>query len=132
MAATKAIAMSDNYARKLFTTAAIFNLLAGLPLLIAMRPVGELMGLQITPTAALFIHITMGVVVVFGWVYWQIARDPLRYRPYILLGIILKLLVVGVIYAHWLVGDISWPLPALAFGDIVFSFLFWRYYLQTK
>lgn len=124
--------MTNSYTRKLFISAACFNVLAGLPLLVALRPVAALLGLQVTPTATLFIQLTTCLVVVFGWVYWMIARDPLRYRPYILLGLILKVLFVSVVYGHWLVGNIPWPLPAVAAGDIVFALLFWRYLSSAR
>ncbi|MFC5698396.1 hypothetical protein ACFPU0_22950 [Pseudomonas sp. GCM10022186] len=123
--------MSDGHVRWLFLSAAWFNLLAGLPLLVAMRSVAGVMGLEITPTSTLFIQISMGVVLVFALAYWMIARDPLRYRPYIPLGIVLKLLVVLVIHGHWLAGNLDWPLAALAIGDIVYALLFWRYYQRT-
>lgn len=124
--------MSDRHARWLFLSAAWFNLLVGLPVLVAMDPVARLIGLELTPTATLFIQITMGVVVVFGLAYWMVARDPLRYRPYIPLGMSLKLLVVLLIQGHWLAGNIAWPLPVLACGDILFALLFWRYYRKTS
>ena len=124
--------MSNAYARTLFGIAACFNILAGLPLLVATQPVAQLMGLQMTPTAGLFIQITMIVVLMFGWAYWMISRDPVRYRPYIVLGIALKILVVAVIASHWVAGTIPWPLPALVACDIVFAMLFWRYLNSTR
>jgi uncharacterized membrane protein (DUF106 family) len=124
--------MSNAYARTLFSTAAGFNILAGLPLLVFTQPVAHLMGLQITPTAGLFIQISMIVVLVFGWAYWMISRDPVRYRPYVVLGMILKILVVAVVSSHWLAGTISWPLPTLVASDIVFALLFWRYLNSTR
>ena len=39
----------------------------------------------------MFIHITAAVIVVFGGAYALIAQDPVRYRVYIPLGIVLKL-----------------------------------------
>ena len=117
--------------RGLFVSAAWFNWLAGVPLLVATRPVAALMGLQLNATAALFIQITAGVVVVFGAVYWLIARDPVRYRVYIPLGIVLKAYFVVVVHGWWLSGGIPWPLAALASGDIVFGVLFWRYYRRS-
>jgi hypothetical protein len=123
--------MAPNAHRTLFVSAAWFNVLAGLPLLVATATAAGLLGLQLNPTAIVFIHIVAGLVVLFGGVYWMIARDPVRYRPYIPLGIILKVLVIVVVYGHWLAGSIPWPLPALAFGDVIFAVLFWRYYKQT-
>lgn len=124
--------MTDSYTRKLFISAACFNVFAGLPLLVALHPVAALLGLQITPTSTLFIQLTTCLVIIFGWAYWMIARDPLQYRPYILLGIILKVLFVVVVYGHWLAGSIPWPLPVAASGDIVYALLFWRYYLCIR
>ena len=124
--------LSNNYTNGLFKSAACFNVLAGLPLLVAMGPVAELMGLEITPTSALFIHLTMTLVVMFGGGYWMISVDPVRYRPYILLGVLLKPVFVILIYGHWLAGSIPWPLPALASVDILYAALFWRYLSNTR
>ncbi len=123
--------MSPSYTRLLFRSGAIFNWLVGLPFLIALKPVAELLGLTLNPAAALFIHVTMGLVIAFGWVYWLIARDSVRYRLYILLGMSLKIMVVTLFCAHWLNGGIPWQLPALASGDTVYALLFWMYYQRT-
>lgn len=120
--------MSSSYTRLLFISGAIFNVLAGLPFLFAPQFMAALMGLELNATAAMFMQLVFGLVVVFGWVYWMIARDPVRNRPYILLGMILKVLVVTIFYGHWLVGNISWQLPVLASGDILYTLLFWLYY----
>lgn len=117
--------------RALFLSAACFNWLAGIPFLAATTPIAWMMGLDPNPTAVLFIQLTAGVIVAFGGAYALIARDPVYYRPYIPLGLILKLYFVAVVYGWWLSGGIPWPLPALAAGDIVFSWLFWRYYRAT-
>lgn len=123
--------MSTRHTRQLFICAALFNLLAGLPLLLVPGPAAELLGLSLNPTALLFIHIAMGLVVLFGGVYWLIARDPVRYRPFISLGVVLKTLVVVVILSHWLAGTINGRLPALAAGDLIFALLFWGYLRST-
>lgn len=123
--------MTPNSHRGLFLSAAWFNFLAGLPLLVALGVVAPLMGLQINPTAALFIQITAGIIVVFGWAYWMIARDPKRFRPYIVLGIVLKIVVVVVVFGHWIAGNILWLLPALAAVDAIYAVLFWRYYRSS-
>lgn len=124
--------MAPNAHRNLFISAAWFNFLTGLPLLVATATFGGLLGLQINPTALVFIHIIAAVIVVFGGAYWMIARDPVRFRPYIALGIILKVVLVVIICAHWFAGSIPWPLPALAAADVIFAVLFWRYYSATR
>ena len=124
--------MSDSSVRTLFKAAAAYNVAAALPFLVALNPFAALLGLQVTPTATLFIQVTMGVVVMFAWAYWMIATDPVRYRPYVTLGLIGKVVIVALICGHWLLGDISWRLPALAGGDIVFAILFWRHLQRTR
>jgi len=123
--------MAPNAHRALFISAGWFNILAGLPLLVATAAFAGLLGLQLNPVATMFIQLTACIIVVFGGAYWMIARDPERFRPYVPLGIILKAAVIVIFYGHWLAGSIPWPLPALASGDIVFGVLFWRYYKQT-
>ena len=118
--------------RRMFFVAACFNWLAGLPLLVATAPFARLLGLELNATAIVFIHITAAVILVFGGVYALIAQDPVRYRVYIPLGIILKICLVSIVYGSWLSGRIPWPLPALAAGDILFAALFWRYLRATR
>jgi hypothetical protein len=117
---------------RLFYSAAGFNWLAGLPLLVATTPFARRLGLEPNATAVLFMHITAAVIVVFGGVYACIAGDPVRYRAYIPLGIVLKVCVVAIVYGSWLSGRIPWPLPALAAGDILFAVLFGRYLRATR
>jgi len=113
--------MAPNAHRGLFLVAACFNWIAGLPLFVATKP-----------AAALFVQLIGGLIVIFGGAYAMIARDPVRYRAYIPLGLILKTYVVVIVYGWWLIGAIPWPMPALAAGDIVFAVLFWRYYVATR
>ena len=108
--------------RTLFTTAAIFNWLVGVPMLAAYPWVASLLALQGPPTV--WYHITAGVVVIFGYAYWKIAQDPVTYRPYVVMGILGKLLFVVVIYAHWLAGDVSARVAVLVTADLVFAGLF--------
>ncbi len=123
--------MASNSHRALFLSAAWFNFLAGLPLIVALDTMAPLMGFQINPTAVMFIQITAAIVLIFGWAYWMIARDPKRFRPYIQLGIIGKTMFVVVVWGHWFAGNLSWLLPALVAVDAIYAVLFWRYYRQT-
>ena len=120
--------MKKNGHRGLFASAAVFNWLAGMPLLVAPSFATGLLGLPpLNATGMLFMQITAGVVVAFGIAYWMVSRDPVRYRPYIPLGIGLKVFLAGLVSVYWLRGQIPWPLPALAAFDFVFAWFFWRY-----
>ncbi|MGH6752136.1 MAG: hypothetical protein ACREDP_08215 [Bradyrhizobium sp.] len=120
--------MKTNAHRGLFASAALFNWLAGLPLLLAPNFSTGLLGLPpLNATGMLFMQITAGVVVAFGVAYWVVSRDPVRYRPYINLGLGLKVFLAGLVYVYWFSRQIPWPLPALATFDFVFAWFFWRY-----
>ena len=116
----------------LFKSAAIFNLGAGLLLFFAPGIFENWLGLSLTSTAALFVRVTSAAIIGFGGIYWLIGNDPVRFRPLILFGFYLKIIVVLLFYAYWLSGAIQWQLPVIALGDIVYSLLFFLYYHNTK
>jgi hypothetical protein len=112
-------------AKPLFTVAAIFNFLVGIPLLVAHSRVAPLLGIEGPPTV--WMHIVAAIVVLFGYAYWRIAGDPARFRPYVVLGILGKLAFVVIIYGHWLAGTAPGPVALLVTADLVFALLFIAY-----
>jgi hypothetical protein len=112
-------------ARPLFTTAALFNFLVGLPMLVAFPLVGRVLGFEGPPT--LWTQIVAAIVLVFGYAYWRIANDPVQFRPYVTLGIIGKLIFVVIIYAHWLSGTATGAAALLVTVDLAFALLFIAY-----
>lgn len=116
-------------ARPLFTVAAIFNVIVGLGMLLAYDALAPLLGFPPQPTV--WIHIVAFVVLIFGYVYWRIGTDPVRFREYIVLGVVGKLAFVTVIYGHFLAGDATAALAALVTGDLVFAGLFGAYLNRT-
>jgi len=109
----------------MFRSAAIFNLLAGLPILFAGRQMAALMGIDGVQETLVFTQLTGLAIIGFGWGYWRAAADPDRNRTIIVLGLALKLGVVAVAVGNWLAGTINAFLPALASGDVVYAWLFW-------
>jgi hypothetical protein len=109
-------------ANPLFRIAAVFNFIVGGTLLLAYPWAAPLLGIEGPPTV--WFHITVGIVLVFGYAYWCISRDPSHYRPYIPLGAIGKLAFAAVIYAHWLNGTAPGMLALLVTTDVVFAALF--------
>jgi hypothetical protein len=112
-------------ARPLFPVAAAFNVMVGAPMLLAYPMSASLLRIEGPPTV--WYHICAAIVLVFGYAYWCISQDPVRYRPYVPLGVIGKLAFVAVIYWHWLAGDASPRLAALVTLDLVFALLFLRF-----
>jgi len=120
----------DRHARILFSIAAAFNFLAGLPILFAMPWMGRLLGMQPIPADPLLAHLFGVLVLAFGWGYWRISRDPVANRPIIQLGIVGKSLVVIAVFYDWAMGNTNWPFPLLVCGDAVFAALFADYLRQ--
>lgn len=118
--------------RPLFVFAAFFNWSVGVPFFFFAPQIARVIGMRPIPSDTLFVQISAAAIILFGWAYWMIGRDPVTYRPYILLGMIGKITFVALIYANWAAGTTNWPLPAIALGDLVFTGLFWRYYRSSE
>jgi hypothetical protein len=112
-------------ARPLFSIAALFNFAVGVPMLVAYPVVARVLQLKGKPTV--WFHVAAAVVLVFGYAYWCVARDPVRFRPYVLLGIIGKLAFVVAIYGHWIAGSASGRSAMLVTVDLIFALLFFAY-----
>ena len=118
----------NGYARRLFSIAAAFNFIVAGAVIIARAAVFSM--LELTPaegTNIVFVYITAAMIACFGYSYACVAYDARKYRAYISLGVIGKLLVVGIAGWFWLAGIVSARLPALAGGDLVFAGLFVDY-----
>ncbi len=121
------------YARWLFGIAAAFNLsMAGGLLFLRpwIAPILKLDPPSGTNLAA--VNITGVLIATFGYAYARVAMDPARFRPYVTLGIVGKLLVVAATLFTFLAGSIDWRLPALAGFDCVFTVLFLDYLRRTR
>lgn len=122
----------DTYARRLFGVAAMFNLGVASGMLFARDQVGPLLALDAATGSNLQVaNLAAALIAVFGYAYWRAALDPRRYRAYIELGVIGKLLAIVAVAIPWLKGAAGWQLPALAVGDLLFAALF-IHYLRSR
>ncbi len=80
----------------------------------------------------MFLYVAGLFIATFGYAYLRIAQDPRRYRPFIELGAIGKLLAVAAVAWPWLAGDIGWRLPLLVSADLVFALLFIDFLRRTR
>lgn len=69
---------------------------------------------------------------VFGYSYALVASDPVRYRPFISLGAIGKLLAVAAVVEPWLTGATPAILPALVGADLIYALLFLDFLRRTR
>ncbi|MFN8545268.1 MAG: hypothetical protein U0807_13825 [Candidatus Binatia bacterium] len=113
---------NDGFWRRLFAIAAVFNLVAGLPPLLAPAQALQAFGMAPLPEH-LFVRTTSALVLTFGLGYWLVSRDLAR-RELVWLGIVGKLGVV-VLFGHaWLRGVLPLGAAAIGFGDLLFALAF--------
>lgn len=122
------------YARVLFGTAAFFNVLVGLDL-VFLRYWIQLPLLRLDPiggTNLALANLAGLLVISFGYAYARVAADTVKFRPYIHLGAIGKLLAVAGVLWPWWIGAVPWMLPALVSIDLIYALLFLDFLRRTK
>jgi hypothetical protein len=105
--------------RLFFWAAAIFNFLAGFPLLIAPGEMQASLGVAV-PDDLMFHRMTGLLVVCFGVVYAFVAQDLMRYRPLVWLGVVGKAGVVVLFTEAWMSGRVPFQAYAISLGDALF------------
>lgn len=120
--------MSEQGWTRLFVAAAVFNLLVGLPLLIAPA-----MGPDILPLPAgdlIWPRLAGALIVVFGIGYFIVSRDLDRNRGIIGMGAFGKLLVVLILLIYWIKGTIGFWSFSISLIDLAFAILFIRFLIR--
>lgn len=118
--------MTPTTGRNLFGSAAIFNALAGLPILLAGRQISVLFGMP-PPQSLLFTQIAGMAVLLFGYGYWLEARSPRENRSVVAIGAIGKVGIFLLAAGHVVAGTVNWVFPALATVDLIYAFFIFRY-----
>ena len=127
------MATMDAYARKLFGIAAGFNFLVAVGVLVLRPRLAPLIRFDpVAGTNLVFLYLAAALVGTYGYAYLRIAQDPHRFRPFVELGAIGKLLAVAAVTWPWLAGEIGWQLPLLVSGDLVFALLFIDFLRRTR
>ena len=114
--------MSDGSWRVLFALAAVFNVAAGLPPLLAPAQTLATFGMAPLPDH-LFLRVTGLLVLTFGMGYWFVSRN-LKLREIVWLGVIGKSGVVLVFAWSWLQGLLPGRAAAVGMGDLLFVIVF--------
>ncbi|MBV8501895.1 MAG: hypothetical protein JO006_09270 [Paucibacter sp.] len=111
----------------LFRSAAVFNWLAAGAVLLMPAALAQRLDLPPPPIATVYGQLACMAIAVFGGMYWMVARDNLRYRPFVAIAIVTKFLAVAIVTGQWTAGTVAWPLAALSLVDIAWAVIFWRF-----
>jgi hypothetical protein len=118
-------AASLNAARWLFGSAATFNVAVAIALLFLRPSVAPILALDpINGSNIVTINLVAMFVGLFGYAFALAAFDPVRFRPFIPLGAIGKLLAVACVAWSWLMGIIPVTLPVFITADLIYVLLF--------
>lgn len=80
---------------------------------------------QITPPNHWgYVHFGAGILVIFGWMFLEIARRPMESRNLVPYGILLKVCYVSTVAWYWVHGDIPAMWKGFAAADTIFALLF--------
>ncbi|MGD0866943.1 MAG: hypothetical protein ABSA49_15450 [Rhizomicrobium sp.] len=122
------------YARWLFGTAAVFNLLVAFNL-VFLRYWVQSPSLHLDPiggTNLVFANLAGVLIGTFGYAYARVAGDPVTFRPYIHLGAVGKLLAVACTVWPWWIGAVPWTMLAPVGPDLIYALLFLDFLRRTK
>lgn len=125
MSSPQTVLAIDVYARRMFACAAAFNLSVAFGGFFLFPQIATWLDLSAGGgETAFWRNLFMALVMAFGVAYALVAVDHRRYRPYALLGIIGKTLVVLVGGVAVLQGLVSPKAVTVMAGDVVFALLF--------
>lgn len=115
--------MRIRHARALFRVAALFNF-AAVAMLLPASGISAMLGLDPAPDNGMFNQVALLAIFGFGAGYWMVARDPSQNRAVVVLGMCLKLGVVGIAAAHFAAGRANLNMLLLVSGDLLFAAAF--------
>jgi hypothetical protein len=114
----------ETYQYYLFFSAALFNWVMGLMLLLLYRPFLELLMPGSVPEHPLFVHLFAVIIVMVGFGYYWARYDLNKYREVIKIGAMAKTPVFLVGLFYWLDGTTPWSIAVLTSIDLVYAVLF--------
>ena len=109
--------------RIVYGLAAAYDGLLGLAFLVAGPQIFDL--LHITPPNHWgYVHFSAGLLVIFGYMFLTIARQPVENRNLVIFGVLLKVCYVLTVVWHSYQGYVPPIWKYFAVADVIFAFLF--------
>lgn len=110
--------------RALFLSAAVFNYGAGVGFLFAMPELASAIGIHPVPSNPFFSQLAAILVIVFGWGYWRIAKNPSGNREIVSMGTFGKSAVVLLGIYGWYRGYVNLNIAVFIVMEAMFAILF--------
>lgn len=108
------------FAKWVFTLAGVYGVLVVAPLYL------------VPPVGAPEVHYGfVGITLAFQLMFLLIGRDPVRYRPAMLVGVVEKVVFPAAVWPLYLMGGTQGPVVVFATIDLMLAALFVAAWLQT-
>ena len=117
------------FARRVFTGAAVYGLLALVPQYFLEHRLNRDFPPAITHPEHFYGFV--GIAIAWQFAFLVIARDPVRYRALMPVAMLEKLAFGGAAVALFALGRIAWPVLAVGGVDLVLAALFLAAYRMT-
>ncbi len=114
-----------------YIVAAFYDGILGAAFLIA--PLAIFHAVQIPPPNHIgYVQFPACILVIFAYMLFNIARDPLANRSLIIYAVLIKLSYCLVVFPHWLAGQMPWIWVPFAFFDLIFMIIFFISYKSLR
>jgi hypothetical protein len=115
--------MSLTAIRVLFALAALYDGILGV--LFVVAPSWIFTHYSITPpNHAGYVQFPAALLIIFGLMFLNVARDPAKHFSLILYGILLKVAYCSITFGYWFSSDIPWIWKPFAVIDLAMLGLF--------
>lgn len=122
--------MSTEGWKKVFLSGAFFNWIFAAFITVAPGFAFDILDLGALPENPIWLALFVWLVVVFGYGYYRVSKNPVAHRDIAILGTMGKLGVFAIIAGCWFIGLASTIFLIVVGGDLVYSLLF-IWFLQT-
>ena len=120
--------MNKKWIKPLFLVAALYDGVLGLAFIIAPAEIFAMYGVE-PPNHMAFVQFPAFLLIIFAFMFYRIATDPVGNRELILYGCGLKVAYCSLVFVYELTTGISSMWIPWAWADLVFLVLFvisWR------
>lgn len=123
--------MNTSVIKILFYISALYDGILGLLFLLVPLSIFSMYNVT-PPNHPGYVQFSAALLIIFGLMFYMIAKDPLKNYNLIIFGILLKISYCGIVFYYWLGTGIPSMWKPFAIADLVFLVLFIYTYLQLK
>jgi hypothetical protein len=114
----------ESFYKSVFLVGAAYDMILGAVFFVAWRPIYDALGIQYVGNLA-YLHIATAYIFVQGLSYWYVSRNIIRNLDIVRVGIVYKVIYVGLTIWYLMIGQIPHVFFAwFAVFDFIFLLLF--------